>query len=216
MRDKFLRMTPELYGYMVDHGARQDELLARVEQETEALGSIAVMQIAPDQGALLTLLVRSIGARRALEIGTFTGYSAICIGRGLPADGRLVCCEIDEKWAAAADRNLRTAQLDDVAEVRVAPALDTLRGLQSDEPFDFAFIDADKTSYPDYYEETLRLLRPGGVMMLDNVLLGGRVLTGDDESARVVSRLNSQIAGDERVDCATVGVADGITLARKR
>lgn len=108
MRDKFLRMTPELYTYMVDHGARQDELLARVEQETEALGSIAVMQIAPDQGALLTLLAQLVGARRALEIGTFTGYSAMCIARGLPREGRLVCCEIDENWAAAAERNCAT------------------------------------------------------------------------------------------------------------
>lgn len=216
MRDKFLRMTPELYTYMVDHGARQDELLARVEQETEALGSIAVMQIAPDQGALLTLLAQLVGARRALEIGTFTGYSAICIARGLPREGRLVCCEIDENWAAAAERNLRDAALDEMVEVRLAPALDTLRELSAEEPFDFAFIDADKTSYPDYYEEVLRLLRPGGVMVLDNVLLGGRVLSRDDDAAKAMSRLNSEISQDERVDCAMVGVADGITLVRKR
>ncbi len=216
MRDKFLRMTPELYTYMVDHGARQDAVLTRVEQETEALGSIAVMQIAPDQGALLTLLVQMIGARRALEIGTFTGYSAICIARGLPPDGQLICCEIDENWAAAAERNLRDAALDELVEVRLAPALDTLRELSPEEPFDFAFVDADKTSYADYYDEVLRLLRPGGVMVLDNVLLGGRVLSGDDDAAKVMSRLNSEISQDERVDCAMVGVADGITLVRKR
>lgn len=216
MRDKFPRMTPELYAYMVEHGARQDELLARVERETEELGSIAAMQIAPDQGALLTLLVRSIGARQALEIGTFTGYSAVCIARGLSSDGRLICCEIDENWAAAARRNLRAAELDEIVDVRVGPALETLRELSSDDPFDFAFVDADKTSYPEYYEEGLRLLRPGGLMILDNVLLGGRVLTGDDDSARMMSRLNSEIAADARVDCATIGVADGITLVRRR
>lgn len=216
MRDKFIPMSPELYAYMVDHGARQDQLLARIERETEELGPIAAMQIAPDQGALLTLLVRSIGACRALEIGTFTGYSAVCIGRGLPSDGRLICCEIDENWAAAARRNLRAAELEEIVDVRVGPALETLRELSSENPFDFAFIDADKTAYPEYYEEALRLLRAGGLMILDNVLLGGRVLTGDDDSARTMSRLNSEISSDTRVDCATIGVADGITLVRKR
>jgi caffeoyl-CoA O-methyltransferase len=216
VRDKFIEMTPELYRYMVDHGARQDEVLARIERETEALGDIAVMQVAPDEGALLTLLVRAIGAGRAVEVGTFTGYSAVCIARGLDAGGTLLACEISEEWAAIARRNLEAAGVADRVEVRVAPAADTLRALPDDEAVDFAFIDADKTGYPVYYEELLRRLRPGGLMALDNVLLGGRVLRPEDDSARVMHALNEAIARDERVDCAMIGVADGITLVRKR
>ena len=218
MRDKFIDLTPELYGYMVDHGARQDEVLRRVERETEAMGGIAVMQIAPDQGALIELLVRSLGARLAVEVGTFTGYSAICIARGLASGGRLVCCELDEGYAGKAERNLREAGLGNVAEIRVGPALETLTAMPRNEEIDFAFVDADKSSYPDYYEELLARLRPGGLIMLDNVLLGGRVLdpAADDESAQAMRPLNEAIATDERVDVAMIGVADGITLARKR
>jgi len=218
MREKYPSMTPELYEYLVEHGARQDDLLARVERETGALGGIAVMQIAPEEGALLTLLARSIGARRALEVGTFTGYSAVCIARGLGDGGTLVCCEIDESWAATAERNARDARLERIVDIRVGPAIETLRELTADDPFDLAFVDADKSSYGDYYEECLRLLRPGGLIVLDNVLLGGRVLAGEggDESARAMSRLNTAIAADARVDCAMLAIADGITLVRKR
>jgi caffeoyl-CoA O-methyltransferase len=218
MSEKFTRMTPELYRYMVERGARQDELLRRVERETAALGDVAVMQIGPDEGALLTLLVRSLEARLAIEVGTFTGYGAICIARGLAPGGRLICLEIDEGYAETALGNLRAAGLDSVAEMRVGPALDSLRAMPATEEVDFAFIDADKTSYPDYYEELVARLRPGGVAVLDNVLLGGRVLDppDDDPAAEAMARLNEAIAADERVDCAMVAVADGITLVRKR
>ena len=216
--EKFTQMTPELHRYIVDRGARQDDLLRRVEQETEAMGDVAVMQIAPDEGALLTLLTRMVDARLAVELGTFTGYSAICIARGLAPGGRLVCCEIDEGYAATARGNLRAAGLDELVDVRVGHALETLRGMPPAPEIDLAFIDADKPSYPDYYEELLPRLRTGGVMALDNVLLGGRVLdpAPDDESATAIARLNDAIATDERVDCAMVGVADGVTLLRKR
>jgi caffeoyl-CoA O-methyltransferase len=217
MRSKYLQLTPELYEYMLAHGARQDELLAEVERETEALGGIAVMQIGPDEGALLALLARTVGARFAVEVGTFTGYSAICVGRALPDDGRLLCCEISEDWAATAQRNLERAGLERKVEIRVAPAIETLRSLTGDPPVDFAFVDADKPGYADYYEELLRLMRPGALMVLDNVLLGGRVLDpGDDESAKAMDALNERIASDERVDCVMLGVADGITIVRKR
>ena len=218
MRDKFIRLRPELYEYMVGRGARQDELLRRVERETEAMGSIAKMQIAPDQGALITLLVRTLGARLAIEVGTFTGYSAICIARGLAPGGRLICCEIDEGYARTALENLRAAGLEESVEMRVGPALETLRALPSGEDVDFAFVDADKVSYRDYYEELLARLRRGGLMMLDNVLLGGRVLEAGegDASALAMRSLNDAIAADERVDLAMVGVADGVTLVRKR
>src|SRR5438874_11350685 len=217
MRSKYTELNPELYEYILAHGARQDELLAEVERETEALGGIAMMQIGPDEGALLALLARTVDTRFAVEVGTFTGYSAICVGRALPEGGRLLCCEISEDWAATAQANLERAGLTDRVEIRVAPAIETLRALPADPPVDFAFVDADKPGYSDYYEELLRLMRPGALMLLDNVLLGGRVLDpGDDESARAIDALNERIADDERVDCAMIGVADGVTVVRKR
>jgi caffeoyl-CoA O-methyltransferase len=215
---KFTALTPELYGYMVERGARQDALLRELERETAAMGDIAKMQIAPDEGALLTLLTRLVDARLAVEVGTFTGYSAICIARGLAAGGRLVCCEIARGYADTALANLRAGGLDEVTEIRVAPALDTLRAMRVSQEIDLAFIDADKDSYPDYYEELVARLRPGGLLLLDNVLLSGRVLdpAPDDASALAMARLNDAIAADERVDCAMVGVADGLTILRKR
>jgi predicted O-methyltransferase YrrM len=218
VKNKYVELTPELYEYLVESGARQDELLARVERETEAMGPISVMQIAPDQGALMTLLVRAIGARLAVEVGTFTGYSAICIARGLPDDGRLVCHELNEDYARIALQNLTAAGLADRIEMRVGPALGGLRSMPDDESIDFAFVDADKVSYPHYYDELLARLRPGGLMLLDNVLLGGRVLdpADDDEGALAMRELNARVAADERVDCAMVSVADGLTIVRRR
>lgn len=211
-------MTPALHRYVVQHGARQDEVLRRLAEETAALGSVAVMQIAPDQGALLTLLVRSIGARRAIEVGTFTGYSAISIARGLPDDGRLLCCDVSEEWTAVARRYFREADVERKIDLRIAPALETLRSVPSSDRFDFAFIDADKSSYSSYYEEILRRLRPGGLMAIDNVLWGGRVADPADQSETTVimRALNERIAIDERVDLALVPIADGLTLIRKR
>ena len=219
---KFTALTDELHAYMVDHGARQDEVLRRVQAETEAMGDIAVMQIAPDQGAFMTLLAKLIGARNAIELGTFTGYSAICIARGLEAGGRLVCCEISEEYAETAARNFEDAGVARQVEIRIGPALDTLKSLPEQELFDLAFIDADKTNYPDYYEQCLARLRPGGVILVDNVLTAGRLLdlgsVPDDqrESVEAIMALNDRIRDDERVDVAMVGIADGLTLARKR
>jgi caffeoyl-CoA O-methyltransferase len=218
MPDKFTALTPELHRYIVEHGARQDDVLRRLAAETEELGDIAIMQIAPDQGAFMTLLVRAMGARRALELGTFTGYSAICIARGLGEDGILIACDLNGDWTRIAQRYFDEAGVADRIDMRLGPALETIRELPEDEPFDFAFIDADKAEYPDYYEECLRLLRPGGVMMLDNVIRGGRVLdAGDDDPRGVATReVNDRAIADERVDVAMLGVADGITLALKR
>jgi caffeoyl-CoA O-methyltransferase len=216
--DKYVTLTPELYEYLAEHGARQDDVLRRLADETEKLGDIAIMQIAPEQGAFMTLLVRAMGARRALELGTFTGYSAICIARGLGENGTLVTCDISGEWTEIARRYFGEAGVADRVDQRLGPALDTLRELPADEPFDFAFVDADKAEYPDYYEECLRLLRPGGLIMLDNVLRGGQVLEGDDDDARTLAtrEVNDRAIEDERVDVAMLGVADGITLALKR
>lgn len=216
---KFTALDDELHAYMVDRGARQDELLRRLQEETErSEGEMAIMQVAADQGAFLTLLVRAIGARRAIEVGTFTGYSAICIARGLPGDGELVACELDPDRAEVARRWIEEAGLADRVDLRVGPAAETLRSLPGEEAFDFAFIDADKPGYADYFEQCLTRLRRGGLIALDNVLLSGRVLDppAGDESAAAMAELNDRLAADERVDLVMLGIADGVTLARKR
>ena len=220
---KFTSIDERLHRYLVEHGARQDDVLRRVEEETAAMGEISSMQIAPDQGAFMTLLARAIGAREALEVGTFTGYSAICIARGLAPGGRLLCCELSEEWAETAARNVEAAGVADRVEIRVGPAAETLADLPEREVFDLTFIDADKTGYPVYYEEALKRTRPGGLILLDNVLGGGSIASPDDEvpdgwreSVGALRQLNDELSGDERVDLAMLGIADGVTIARKR
>jgi caffeoyl-CoA O-methyltransferase len=215
---KYTPLTDELHDYMVAHGARQDDVLARVQAETAAMGSISVMQIAPDQGAFMTLLCRAIGASEAIELGTFTGYSAICIARGLAPGGRLIACELSEEFAETAARNLEAAGVADRVEIRIGPAIDTVRAIPEREVFDLAFIDADKSGYPDYYDELLPRMRTGGLILVDNVLQGGDVVRDDAEGASVtaIRRLNDTITADERVDSAMVAIADGLLLARKR
>lgn len=217
MVDKFTALTPELHRYLVEHSSHRDRISREVEAAADEFGGLAEMQIAADQAALITVLVGAIGARRALEVGTFLGYGAIAIARGLPGDGELITCELEEGYAERAREHLRRAGVEDRVEIRVGPALETLRGISAKGSFDFAFIDADKVSYPHYYEEVIRLLRPGGLVMLDNVLLGGRVLDPpeDGDSARVMAELNDRLATDDRVEVAMIGVADGIALARK-
>jgi caffeoyl-CoA O-methyltransferase len=216
MPDKFTEMTAALHRYAVEHSDR-DELFKELAQETDELGGVAVMMMAPDQGALTTVLVRAIGARRALEIGTFTGYGALSIARGLPDDGYLLALDVSEEWTEIARRYFERAGLAERIELRIAPALETLRGLEASDPFDFCFIDADKESYPAYYEEALRLLRPGGLVMIDNVFRGGDVVDPENEDAATLAirELNDRVAADERVLSAMIGVADGITLALK-
>ncbi len=217
---KFIRLDDALYDYVVAHGAREDEALTLVRETTAELGSVSVMQVSPDEGALLTLLNQVNGTRRAIELGTFTGYSAICIARGLVQGGVLVACELDSERAETARRNFAEAGVGDRIDVRVGPAKDTLETLLGEgvEPFDFAFLDADKVSYLDYYEACLELLRPGGLMAIDNTLRAGGVLdpANAEEGTSVVAELNDRILADERVDIAMLTVADGITLARKR
>ena len=215
--DKFISITPELHRYAVEHSSFRDGVIPDVERAGEEMGDLAAMQIAGDQAAFMTILVRAIGAHDALEVGTFLGYGALAIARGLPEDGRLICCELDEGYAERAREHLRMAGLEDRVEVRVGPALESLRALERTEQFDFAFIDADKTEYIDYFEETLPRMRPDGVILLDNTLRGGSVLDpGDSESARVTAELNDRLATDDRVDVALLGFADGISMVNKR
>jgi caffeoyl-CoA O-methyltransferase len=214
--ERFISLNSELHDYLVDHSSFRDGATAEVEQAARDLGELEEMQIGGDQAALITLLVRAIGARRALEVGTFLGYGAMSIARGLPEDGRLTCCELNEDYAERAHEHLSHAGLADRVEIRVGPALETLTGLD-DGSFDFAFIDADKVSYPDYYEHSLRLLRANGLIMLDNTLREGTVLDPPegDEGTATMARLNDRIASDDRVDVAMLGIADGVTLVRK-
>jgi caffeoyl-CoA O-methyltransferase len=210
-----IEITDELLGYLARYGARTDEVLDRVRAETAKHPS-AVMQVSTDQGALLELLVRLVGAREALEVGTFTGYSAICIARGLPEGGRLTCLELSEEFAEIARRNLEAAGVADRVEIRVGPAGESLEAMAATPTFDFAFIDADKPGYPEYYELVLARMRPGGLLLLDNMLRGGRVVAPEAESDRVVDELNRRIHADERVDMAMTVSADGLTLVRVR
>lgn len=210
-------LSPDAQRYLVAHGAAPDEAQAALIAETEALGGISVMQISPEQGAFMTLFTRLIGARRAVEIGTFTGYSAACIARGLPPDGRLLCCDVSEEWTDIARRHWVAAGVAERIELRIGPALDTLAALVDEPTFDLAFIDADKPAYPDYYEAVLRRLHPGGVILVDNVLWGGAVVDPevDDEHTNIIRAFNRMVADDPRVDSVILPVGDGLTIARK-
>jgi caffeoyl-CoA O-methyltransferase len=208
------QITQQLVDYLARH-ARQDDVLERVERETASMPE-SMMATTPDEAALLTMLARLVGARRALEVGTFTGYGAISIARGLADGGRLTCLEVSEEYAEIARRNVAQAGLDDRVEIMVGPANKALRATPEEPTFDYVFIDADKTGYPEYYELVVPRLIPGGLLLLDNVLLRGAVLDPQDERARVVAGLNERITADERVDSVMVFVADGLTLVRKR
>jgi predicted O-methyltransferase YrrM len=219
MTRDFTPLDEELHDYVVAH-SRQDDVLRRIAEETATMGRVSDMQIAPEQGSFMTMLCRILGAREALELGTFTGYSAISIARGLAPGGRLITCELSEEYAEIAARNFERAGVADRIEIRIGPAAETLRAIPEREVFDFAFIDAEKGGYPEYYELVVARTRPGGLIMVDNVLADGRVVGGqaDDGSEQVeaIRRTNETIVGDDRVDAAMLAVADGVVLARKR
>jgi len=211
-------LSPEAQSYLLTHGAAPDEVQTDLIAETAALGGISMMQISPEQGAFMTLFTRLIGARRVVEVGTFTGYSALCIARGLPDDGALLCCDVSEEWTAVGRRAWARAGVADKITLEIAPALDTLRALPPDPVFDLGFIDADKPSYPGYYEEILTRLRPNGVILVDNVLLGGAVVdpAADDDNTRAIKAFNDMVAADARVESVILTLGDGLTVARKR
>lgn len=210
-------IDPAVSDYLLTHCTPADEVLSDLAAETWAkLPGEAGMQISHDEGALLTMLVRLTGATFAVEVGTFTGYSSICIARGLRPGGRLLACDVSDEWTSMARGYWERAGLADRIDLRIAPALGTLQSLPSDPVIDFAFVDADKTGYPDYYAELVPRLRPGGLMVLDNVLRAGRVLRPADASDRAVAGLNDQIVTDDRVESVMLPVRDGVTLVRKR
>ncbi len=194
-------------------------MLAQLVEEThQRFGDASGMQVTADEGALLTMLVRLTGTRRAVEVGTFTGYSSICIARGLGEGGRLLACDVSGEWTDLARRYWAEAGVADRIDLVLAPAAETLAALPPEPEIDFAFIDADKEGYPTYYEELVSRLRPGGVVVLDNVLLGGRVFDQAEQGERVTAMraVNDRVAGDERVDVVMLPVRDGVTVARRR
>jgi caffeoyl-CoA O-methyltransferase len=200
--------------YLVRH-SRQDEVLARVAAETAAM-PMSEMMSPPDEAALLTMLARLVGARRAVEVGTFTGYGAISIARGLAEGGRLLCLELSEEFASIARRNVEAAGLSDRVEFLLGPADESLRAMPEEPTFDYAYLDADKRAYPTYYDLMVPRLLPGGLLLIDNVLLRGAVTDPQDDRARIIDDLNNRITADSRVDSVMVLVADGLTLVRRR
>jgi caffeoyl-CoA O-methyltransferase len=205
----------DLARYIQDHAGGRDEVLRRVEAETAALGELVKMQTAPEQAAFLEMLTRLVGAKFAVEVGTFTGYGAIRIARGLAEGGSLLCCELDPEWAATARANLDAAGVGERVEIAVGPAIDTLSALPQDPTIDFAYLDADKTGYPAYYEELVTRLSPGGLLAIDNVFMGGEILRPERDGTVAMARLNNLIPEDERVDSVMLGMADGLTLVRR-
>jgi len=219
MASKSPWLSDELHAYIVGHGTPPDDIQQRLIDETAALGGVSKMQIAPEQGAFMTLLCRVSAARRVIEIGTFTGYSALALARGLPDDGRLLCCDVSEEWTAIARRYWKEAGIDNKIELRIAPALDTLRSLPIGDEFDLAFIDADKENYLAYAEEIVPRLRQGGLLLVDNTLWSGEVadptiVEGDNLLA--IRAFNDAFAADPRLDVVILPISDGLTLARKR
>jgi len=214
-----LQITPQLYDYILKFGFRDDPLLKELREET-AKKPASQMQISPEQGQFMALLTQLTGARRALEIGTFTGYSSVCVARALPADGKLICCDVSKEYTDIARRFWMKAGIGDKIELRIGPAVEILRQLTKTDAcrFDLAFIDANKTDYRNYYEAVLTLLRPGGAVLIDNVLWSGDVANPEnqDEETVILRDLNSFIANDSRVDFVMLPIADGLTIARKR
>ncbi len=220
MSSRTFTLPDALYDYLVSVSLRESDVLRRLRKETATLPR-AHMQIAPEQGQLMALLVRLLGARRCLEVGVFTGYSTLCVASALPPDGRIVACDVNEAWTAIARLYWREAGVADRIELCLAPALDTLDRLLAEGEagaFDFAFIDADKPNYWHYFERALELLRPGGLIAVDNTLWYGRVadVANHDDETEAIRAFNRRVHDDPRVDVSLVPIGDGMTLALKR
>jgi caffeoyl-CoA O-methyltransferase len=220
MTPRSFLLTPELAEYVRTGSESPDDVVVDLLAETAALAergeAPATFQIAPEQGAFMQLLTRAVGARRAIEIGTFTGFSALCIARGLPDDGSLLCLDRSEEWTTVARRYWDRAGLGDRVELRLGNALPTLRGLPAVETFDLAFVDADKTGYPAYVEELYDRMTTNGLVLLDNTLRSGRVLDPQSDDDRAIADLNAALAADPRWETVLLPVADGLTVLRKR
>lgn len=216
---KYVTLTDQLYNYLVDcRSDANDPVLSDLRAETLALGDDSRMLISAEQGTFLSVMTAAIGARRALEVGTFTGYSSICISRALSAEGRLVCIDESEEWTGIAKRYWARAGLEEKIELQLSEAIPALKALPSEPAFDLAFIDAAKEEYDDYYELVLPRVRSNGLILFDNMLWGGRLGQGpiEAESGQAIDRLNHKLARDDRVEVVLLTIADGIQLCRKR
>lgn len=212
-------VTDEVRDYAVAHGDWQpDDIVQDLHAQTAALGDVAGMQIGDDEGQLLTMMARMVGARRAIEVGTFTGYSSLCIARGLADGGSLLCCDVSDEWTAIGRAAWQRAGVGERIELRIAPALETLRALPADPTVDLVFIDADKPNYSAYWDELVPRVRPGGVLLADNVLWSGEVTNGSVTNANVdaLREFNDKVAADDRVETVVLTAFDGLTIARKR
>lgn len=220
MSSKTFTLDEPLYQYLLSVSLREPDLLKRLREET-ARDPMARMQISPEQGQFMALLVRLMGARRCLEVGVFTGYSSLSVALALPDDGRIVACDVSEPWTAVARRYWAAAEVSHKIDLRLAPALqtlDTLLAAGEAGRFDFAFIDADKESYPDYFERTLQLLRPGGLIAVDNTLWSGKVADPENQErdTRAIRAFNHRMARDPRIELSLVPIGDGLSLALKK
>jgi caffeoyl-CoA O-methyltransferase len=220
LSNRTLNLSDALYTYLLDNSLRETDLMRRLREETASLPG-AGMQIGPEQGQFMALLVELMGAKRCLEIGTYTGYSALAVALALPPDGRLLACDVNEETTAVAKRYWAESGVAERIELRLAPALETLDSLiaeGAENTYDFIFIDADKTNYDSYYERALKLLRPGGLIVVDNVLWDGAVINSasTDPATRAIRALNAKVKSDQRVSCSLLPVGDGLLLARRR
>ncbi len=208
----------EIHEYLVAHGTPPDAVQERLIARTAELGGISMMQISPEQGAFMTLLTKLVDPRLAVEVGTFTGYSALCIARGLSADARLICCDVSEEWTAVAREAWDEAGVADRIDLRIAPATETLAALPPDSVIDLAFIDADKPNYANYSDAIVGRMQTGGLILVDNVLWGGAVIdaAADDENTVAIRAFNDMVAADDRVESVMIPLGDGITFLRKR
>lgn len=221
MSSKTWNMPADVHTWLVDHVLHEPEPLTRLRERTFAEVDAAQMQISPEQGRFMAWLVRTLGVTRAVEVGTFTGYSALCMAQAMPSDGQLVCCDISREWTAIAEAFWERAGVRDRIDLRIAPALETLDAMLAAGDaggIDMAFVDADKTHYADYYERGLQLLRPGGLLLFDNTLWSGSVADPTDREPDTVAlrELNRRLHADARVSLSLVPIGDGLTLARKR
>ena len=220
MASRTIGLAEPLYRYLLDVSVREPKVLRDLRAETARL-TMSMMQIGPDQGQFMRLLVQLIGARNTIEVGVFTGYSSLSVALGLPKDGRVIACDVSEEWTAIARRYWKLAKVDKKIDLRLAPATQTLDGLikaKQAGAFDFAFIDADKANYDAYYERCLKLVRKGGLIAIDNVLWDGAVIDARkrDADTRAIRALNKKLHKDKRIDLSLVPIGDGLTLARKR